>query len=164
MTDFEIRANNIFTGIQDIRSRIENFGYNDDNPVNGVSRIMGMFITYLTACEESRQNSLGRNGGFTLTVISNLPDTDDPSWPTYIEPAPTSTLKDRAKALWGIRIAFTHGDGDVMQIKNMTNRQYAIDAATILPGVSLNGNQLEITEGVSHYAIRTISQIHDQLS
>lgn len=123
MTDFEIRANNIFTGIQNIKTRIVDFGYADDDAVNGVSRIMGMFIVYLTACEETRQNSLGKIGGFTSTDIANLPDIDDASWPTYIEPVPTYTLKDRAKALWGIRIAFTHGDGYVTQITNVTNRQ-----------------------------------------
>jgi hypothetical protein len=163
MSDFEIRANNILIGIENVRSRVNDFGYSEDSATNSVSHVMGMFITWLTACEESRQNSLGKTGGFTATVISILPEIDDPNWSTYIMPLPMSTLKDRVKALWGIRIAFTHGDGDVMQISNMTNRQYAIDSATILPGVTLNGNKLEITEAVSHYAIRTLCQIHDQL-
>ena len=164
MSDFEIRANNIFTGIQNVRTRVENFGYSDDNASNSVSRIMAMFITYLTSCEESRQNMLGRTGGFSTTVLANLPATDNPNWPSYIEPAPSSTLKDRAEALWGIRIAFTHGDGDITQISNRTNRQFAQNATNIIPGVTLNGSRLEISENAAHYAIRTLSQIHDLLT
>lgn len=163
MSDFEIRANNIWTGIQSTRQCIQDFGYSQDSENESVSRVIGMFITWLTSCEEARQNDLGRSGSFTQTVISNLPIINNPNWDTYIEPSPTSSLKARAEALWGIRIAFTHCDGNVNNITNLTNQNFARNSVNILPGVSLNNNKLVLNEGISHYAIRSLSQIHDLL-
>lgn len=153
MTDFEIRANNIATAISASLHRIEDFGYKDDPPIESVSRIYGMFITWLTACEEARHQ-----GSFSKSVIARLPDQDNPNWDTYILPPPTSTLKQRATALWGIRIAFTHGDGDLDLIKP-TNRAYAADAPNHLPGASVVGNRLVLNREIEHTAIRTMVQL-----
>ena len=102
MTDFEIRANNIATAISASHQRVEHFGYSDDPAKESVSRIYGMFITWLTACEEARhQNS------YSKSVISALPNIDDPNWKTYISPAPTSTLKQRIESLW-VYVLYSH--------------------------------------------------------
>ena len=158
MTDFELRANNIITAIEAANSRIENFGYSDDPPAESVSRIYGMFVTWLTACEESR---LG--GSYSQSVIAALPSNDDPLWPTFIQPQPTSTLQQRASALWGIRIAFTHGDGDVSLITNAANKAYATNAPSHFPGVTIAGSRLSLTPAIAHSAIRTIVQVRSIL-
>jgi len=158
MADFEVRANNILTAIGVSHSRIQQFGYTDDPAEEAVSRIYGMFVTWLTACEESR---LG--GPFSKVVLSALPSNDDPAWPSFIEPKPSSTLKERASALWGIRVAFTHGDGDLSLISSAANRAYAQDAYKHLPGIAVVGNRVALFPHISHNAIRTIVQLHSVL-
>jgi hypothetical protein len=158
MTEFEIRANNIATAIGVSRERILDFGYEFDDPGEAVSRIYGMFVSWLTACEEAR---LG--GSFRKVVIERLPTIDDESWPNYIMPIPTSTLRKRAESLWGIRVAFTHGDGDLRKVTNQTNRSYAEDAHVHLPGVSKVDERIHVNGGLEHHAIRTIVQIQDIL-
>ena len=96
-----------------------------------------MFVTWLTSCEEARHQA-----GYSQSVIAALPDTDDATWGTYISPQPSSTLKQRAQGLWGIRVAFTHGDGELSLISNTTNRTYAGASPNYLPGVNTTVNPL----------------------
>ena len=157
MSPFEVRANNIEVAISAARERVKDFGYEDDPPEETVSRIIGMFVTWLTACEEARLNK-----PFTEGVIKALPQTDDPNWQPYIQPPPSSTLRQRAEALWGIRIAFTHADGDTGMIENLRNRTYAEDAAKHIPGVVLGPDKkLRLGMNVCHTAARTIVQVQD---
>lgn len=161
MSDFEIRANNIVTAIQVADHRVKDFGYAEDSPEEASSRIVGMFVTWLTACEEARHQATNSSASYTRNVINALPVQDDPNWDDYIMPPPTSTLRERAEALWGVRIAFTHGDGDLNLISNQQNKSYAQNAAKILEGVSINGTKLILNGGLFHSAIRTMVQIRD---
>jgi len=163
MSSFEIRANNIETAIQSARGRVKDFGYSDDSPEETVSRVVGMFITWLTACEEARQQEANGSASFTRNVIQALPAEDDPNWDTYIMPQPNSTLRQRAESLWGIRIAYTHGDGDTELITNQNNKKYATNAPNILGGVAIQNGKLILNECVYHEAIRTMVQIRDVL-
>ncbi len=161
MSEFEQYANDLWTGIQVADRRVQDFGYNV-NPSETMSQTIGMFITWLTATEEVRQNSLGNSGYFTQTVIEVLPETDDPNWNSYID-EPKGTLKQRAESLWGIRIAFTHGNGDIELIISPRNKEYARNAENFLPGVELRGNTLKLNSSISNHAIRTIVQIRELL-
>lgn len=163
MTDFEIRANNIVTAIEVARHRVEDFGYSQDSPEETDTRVVGMFVTWLTACEEARQQTLIPNASFTKNVINALPIQDDPKWNTYIMPLPTSTLRERAEALWGIRVAFTHGDGNINLITNSQNKQYARNSANIFDAVTIHGSRLVLHGGIYHPAVRTMVQIRDLL-
>ncbi len=164
MTDFEMRANNIEIAISDARSRVEDFGYSGDSPDETVSRIAGMFICWLTACEEARFQHTNPRATFRTHVIDALPDVDDQNWDTYIMPKPSSSLKQRAEALWGIRIAFTHADGDTNLISNATNKRFAQNSYHHLPGVKLDSNgKLNLAGCNLHTPIRTIVQIRDVL-
>jgi len=163
MSKFEIRANNIKTAIELARNRVVDFGYSDDSSQETVSRVVGMFITWLTACEEARQQEATSGASFTKNVIQVLPIEDDSSWVSYIMPPPNSTLRQRAESLWGIRITYTHGDGDIDLITNPNNKNYAINAPNILRGVSIENNKLVLNENVYHEAIRTMVQIRDLL-
>ncbi len=156
MSAFETRAHNIVTALQATRHRVEAFGYSED-PVNeSVSRVFRMFLTWLTACEEAR---LG--GSFHSKVIDLLPDVDDSGWETYIMPKPESTLKQRVQAIWGVRITFTHGDGDIDLITNLRNRDYALNSIKHLPGTKIDNGKLYLSSSVSYTAIRTIVQVRD---
>jgi hypothetical protein len=112
MTDFEVRANNIEVAISGARHRVDDFGYDDDPPEEAVSRVIGMFICWLTACEEARLQGSVPGASFRRDIIDALPLADNPAWDSYIQPPPASSLRKRTESLWGIRIAFTHGDGD----------------------------------------------------
>jgi len=159
MSDFEIRANNIHIAIETAGHRVDDFGYSDDSTHESVSRVIGMFITWLTACEEARLQ-----GSFFSKVINQLPANDDPSWDTYIMPQPSTSLKQRVEALWGIRIAFTHGDGDINLITNQNNKNFALNAPNILDGVSIENNVMILNENIYPVAIKTMVQIRDVLA
>lgn len=160
MSEFEIRANNIWTGIQNSENRIKDFGYESEDPYDLMSQIIGMFITWLNATEEVRQNSKGNSGSFRTTIIDKLDEDDDPNWNSYLAES-KGTLKNRVKSLWGIRIAFTHGNGDISLIKNDINREYAKNSKKYLPGIELKNNKLKLRGFIIHHAIRTIVQVRD---
>ena len=122
MSDAEIRARNIEIGISAVGYRVEQFGYPEDPANESASRVLAMYVSYLTACEEARHMRTNPNASFSNDVLKKLPDIDDPSWKNNMNPAPQSSLKRRAESLWGIRIAFTHCDGNVDLIKSATNR------------------------------------------
>lgn len=153
MDSFELMANDIEIALRGAKARIESFGYNDTSSSESNSRVVGMFITWITATEEDRL------GAFALNVINALPVNDDPNWDSYIEPKPIATLRQRAESLCGIRIAYTHSDGDISKISNQNSQNFAHNAPQHLPGVSLNGNQLMLTDKLYHTAIRTIVQL-----
>ena len=159
MSNFEIKANDLWTGISVVEHRVKDFGYSEtpEDSKAAMSNVIGMFITWITATEEVRQNSIGNKGSFSKTVISVLPNLDDKTWKSYLD-SPKGTLKERAESLWGIRIAFTHGNGDIDRIKNKTNKEYARNAANFLQGVVLDGNMLKLNSSISNHAIRTIFQ------
>lgn len=163
MSDFEVRANNIATAISGTKQRVEHFGYDDDSPDEAESRIIGMYITWLTATEEARHQQANGNASFRRDVIDQLPITDDSSWGSYISPQPTSTLKQRAEALWGIRIAFSHGDGDINLITNQTNKNYVLDSVNHFPNIRIENNKLILNSSIIGKAIRTMVQIRDVL-
>ena len=75
MSDFEIRANNIETAEQ----RVTDFGYSYDSPKETVSRVVGMFVIWLTSCEEARHQSTSANASFIRNVINQLPVQDYPN-------------------------------------------------------------------------------------
>jgi hypothetical protein len=159
MTDFEVRANNMATGISGARCRVAEFGYADDSPDEATSRLIGMFICWLTACEEARRQLTNPSASFKSDVINFLPSSDDPNWKIFIEPRPASTLRQRVESLWGIRIAFTHGDGDTDLIRDRTNKKFAQDAHLHIPGVAMRGTQLILSGCNLHTPIRTIVQV-----
>lgn len=159
MTDFEVRACNMETAIEGARHRVAEFGYESDSPDEAASRLIGMYICWLTACEEARRQQANPNASFRSDVINVLPISDDPSWQTFIEPRPSSTLRQRAESLWGIRIAFTHGDGDIALIRDRTNQRFAQDAHLHIPGVTMSGTKLILSSCNLHTPIRTIVQI-----
>ena len=79
MSEFEIRANNVRTAIETASHRVDDFGCSDDPILESVSRVVGMFITWLTACEEARLH-----GSFYSKVINQLPINDVPNWATVL--------------------------------------------------------------------------------
>ena len=169
MTPFEIRANNYATAIAGASQRIDDFGYKDESPQEVLSRIYASFVIWLTASEEARaQTELGlQSASFRKHIIGAIPKSDDPDWDVYIgrskNDPPVSSLYDRACSLWGIRIAFAHGDGDTSLILDKTNKGYAEAAPNHLPGVTIKGDRLYVG-GITHVAIRTIVQIQKEIA
>lgn len=162
MSDFEIRANNISTAISVARQRVKDFGYDDDSSEASESRVVGMFITWLTASEEARQQAVNSNASFKKSVIDVLPLQDDINWDSYL--SANTTLRQRAEALWGIRVAFTHGDGNIDLITNTTNRAYVLNAPNVFSNIKIENNTLVLTNSIFHQAIRTMVQIRDVIT
>jgi len=157
MSEFEQIANDVVTAIETAESRISDFGYGPATD-EAVSAVNAGLVTWLISSEERRLN-----GSFRTKVLDQLPNNDDPSWQTYISPAPAHSLKRRLEALWGIRIAYTHTAADVTMISNARNRQYAIDAPRYINGCELRNNILMINKLDFHTTIRSIVQVRDVL-
>ena len=157
MTPFERLANDIVVGIELSRDRIEDFGYQEDTQY-ALSCINASLIIWLTASEEKR---LG--GAFRDCVVDQLPDQNDPAWGHNIRPIPGTSLKERMQALWGIRVAFTHGAGDLTRLSNRQNRLWAESATRIVPGCQLSGDLLNCSGMNFHLPIRSIVQVQEIL-
>ena len=160
MSPFEITANNIVTVIQAAPYRIKNFGY-PDAADEAVSAVNASFVTWLTACAEAMAQTRTKKprADFCTDIIDKLKDDDDPNWPSFIQPAPASSLRRRLESMWGIRVAFTHSDGDITGITVPRNLTFATDAPKYLKGVSLIGDRLDVSKCDLHTAIRSIVQV-----
>lgn len=163
MTLFEQRANNFQTAIEMAKDRVEDFGYGDEPAQEIVSRVYGSFIIWLTACEEARlQNHYGiTHSAYKRYVIDSLPEVDDASWQWSDYYGQGATLKRRASALWGLRTAFAHGDGDLRLVGSATNKKFAIGAANDLPGVQVSDQRVSLTAAIFHPAIKTVVQLQE---
>lgn len=157
MSDFELIANDIETGINSAGMLIDDFGYNHDRRYS-ISCIQASVVSWMTSYEERR---LG--GSFPDVVINRLPDSDDPRWANYITPPPTATLKQRMEAMWAIRIAYTHSAGFVSGISNATNRARAMSAPLYIPGCRIDGDLLDCSNISLHTCTRSIVHVQDLL-
>lgn len=157
MSEFELIANDIKTGIEMADLRIADFGYDHDRRY-AKSCIQASVVSWMTAYEEHR---LG--GSFPSVVIDKLPDTDDPNWGSYIMPPPNVTLKNRMEAMWAIRIAYTHSAGYISGISNNTNQTRATQVPHHMQGCRIDGDLLDCSGLSLHTCIRSIVHVQDLL-
>ena len=143
--------------------RTETCGFPDNGKTASVLR--AAFVTWLVACEEARAQIRTENptADFVNQVINVLPDLDDPSWQQTNADGFTAPLKDRMRSLWGVRIAFTHSDGDISKISSARNRAWAENARFYLNGVSLDNGRIDMSVADLHYIARSIAQLQSVL-
>lgn len=166
MDDFEQEINDVITAIEVAGDRIKEFGHKT-SPQEieiTVSKILASYICLLVASEEARAVEHERESHFVRGVIDHIPTIDDPNWKTYIADENLSTLKNRLIALWGIRIAYTHSDGNINHINNEYSRNAAIDAPNHIRGASLKGDYIILNNSSLHATHRTIVQVRDILN
>jgi hypothetical protein len=163
MSAFEVRATDMALVVQRARQVVEDWGHEPSEARAVASNAIAMFVCWLTAVEEARHRTRAKVPSFSKHVIERLPAVDDPAWSTCVMPKPSASLRQRAEALWGIRIAFTHANGDTDGIESAVNKRFALSAPARIPGVQLDGTRLDLSSCGLHLPIRTVVQIQEVL-
>lgn len=150
---------NLSQVIGQAKNRTENYGYPDGGRTASV--LKAAFVTWLVACEEARaQDRTGNlNANFVKQVVEVLPDDDDPAWEQTSSEGFDAPLKNRMQSFWGIRIAFTHSDGDVSKIGNLNSKLWSQSAHLHVNGVKMNGNVIDMLSADLHYIHRSFAQL-----
>jgi hypothetical protein len=143
--------------------RTKTCGFLDNGKTASVLR--AAFVTWIVACEEARAQLRTGNpsADFLNQVINALPDLDDPTWEQTNSDGFHSSLKYRMKSLWGIRIAFTHSDGDTAKICNTRNRTWAESAHLHINGVTMKSGQIDMSGADLHYIATSFAQLQTVL-
>jgi hypothetical protein len=160
-SSFWIRADNLQTAVQTAHHRVAEFGYGgEEGGRQAASDVAAMYVVLLIACEEARAERRGYDRpSFVDHVVRQLPDQDEID---HSEPMLTSSLRRLAESLWGVRVTFTHSDGQLTQLRAQSH-QWAERAPSHIRGVTASGHQLEIDGGIMHPALRTIEAIRATL-
>ncbi len=160
--DYELMFNlSLVIGHADHRT--ETSGFPDSGKTSTVLR--AAFVTWLVACEEARAQIRTNDpkASFVRHVIEFLPDDDDPAWEQTNSVGFHASLKNRMRALWGIRIAFTHSDGDILKIGSSNNREWAGFAHLYVKGVTMNEDIIDMSQADLHYIHRSFAQLQTVL-
>ena len=123
-------------------------------------RFRGIFVASLVGeIEEKIQRSFS-------SVFDQLPDNPTPKNSRYwYEHMPKdSSTSGRAKVMWAIRIAYTHGNGHVGQISDSEIAYYLIPdfAHKHFRGISIVNDILTINGDVTYPALKTVLEINDR--
>ncbi len=158
MSEFEILAWNVAAGIGQARRLIKSNGYPDIPIEQSVSAVRAGYVTWLVAVEEaSAQKRTGNlRASFSCDVIGII-DVDflDADF-QYLGVSPTTPLRRRLEALWGVRVAYTHSDGHLSGIDNRANRTFAEKSVELLQGVQINGDFLDVSNLNTNQALHAI--------
>jgi hypothetical protein len=125
-------------------------------------RFRGIFIASLIGEIEER---LGRNFS---SVFSQLPDTptrsDSKYW--FVDMPKKSSVRGRAKAMWAIRNAYTHGNGHFSRIKDAKVAAYLRPefARLHFRGLKVEGDRVLIFKDVTFPALKTALEITDRFA
>jgi hypothetical protein len=164
MSDYDYKLMfNLSSAIGHADHRTASYGYPDDGRTSSVLR--AAFVTWLVACEEARAQVRTNDpkASFVKYVVEALPNSDDLNWEQTNSEGFPSSLKNRMQGLWGIRIAFTHSDGDVSKIVNLKNKAWAQSAHLHVKGVSMSGNVIDMSGADLHYIHRSFAQLQTVL-
>lgn len=123
-------------------------------------RMRGIFVASLVGETEER---VGRNFS---SIIEQLPDTPTQKNSKYwfVDMPRTSTPRGRAKVMWAIRIAYTHGNGHKNQISDATVASF-IDpsyANKHFRGVRIKSDIVTLFKDVTFPALKTVLEIADK--
>lgn len=123
-------------------------------------RLRGIFVASLVGEIEEK---IGR---IFSSVFNQLPDTPTIKFSKYwYEDMPsTSTPRGRAKVMWAIRIAYTHGNGHIAQVKDPTVVSYLEPAFARkhFRGIGIKNDIVQIFGDVTYPALKTVLEIDDR--
>jgi len=121
-----------------------------------MSRLRGTLIASI--CGEIEEK-LGRNFS---SFIPQLPDTPTRRTQSFWHASMPngSTLRGRAKIMWAIRIAYTHGNGKYSQINDPQVAQYLNE--THFDGISIENDKIVLSGRIAFPAVRTAVDIYER--
>jgi len=123
-------------------------------------RLRGIFVASLVGEIEEK---IGRK---FPSVFAQLSDAPTPKNSTYwFEDMPKeSSSKGRAKLMWAIRIAYTHGNGHINQITDQDVTDYLKPdfARTHFRGLRVENDLVQVFEDVTYPALKTALEIYEK--
>lgn len=122
-----------------------------------MSRFRGILISSI--CGELEQE-LKLSFRKIISKLPNTPTTKADSYWHQNMPI-NSTLKGRAKSMWAIRIAFTHGNGLISQIKDSDLVDH-LTSSRHLCGVHLEEEQIILGGDITFPVIRSATDIYER--
>lgn len=136
---------------------------NDDNEAHMLMRRMrGIFVASLVG--EIEEN-IGRSFASTFDQLSDQPTSKNSKY-WFVDMPKSSTVRGRAKVMWAIRQAYTHGNGHVGQIDDDGVAAWVKSdfAPKHFRGVSVENDIVQVFGDVTHPAIKTALEINDQFN
>ncbi len=140
---------------------------NDYEWVNGqaevdslMQRFRGVFVASLVGEIEEK---LGRKFSSVFDQLSDSPTAEGSEY-WFTDMPRTSTPRGRAKVMWAIRIAYTHGNGHIDQIDD-PNIAAWLEPAFVekhFRGVRVVDDYVKLFGDVTYPAIKTAVEINDQ--
>lgn len=124
-------------------------------------RFRGIFIASLVGEIEEK---IGRKFSSIFDQLSDSPTLKNSKY--WFEDMPKdSSPRGRAKVMWAIRIAYTHGNGHIDQITDIDVADYLDTsfAPKHFRGVKVNDDYVQVFGDVTYPAIKTILEITDLL-
>jgi len=156
--EFESSISSCFSKVGERHEWVDN----DEEAQALMRRFRGVFIASLVGEVEER---IGRKFS---SVFDRLSDTPTPKNSKYwFEDMPiNSTPRGRAKVMWAIRIAYTHGNGHIDQVTDEDVADYLNTsfAATHFRGVRIEDDFIKVFGDVTYPALKTILEITDLCS
>ncbi len=132
----------------------------DEEAKSLMRRLRGTFIASLVGEIEEK---IGRKFS---SVFNQLPDTpttySNKYW--FEDMPPTSTARGRAKVMWAIRIAYTHGNGHIDQITDNEVADFLQQefAQKHFRGISVENDIVQVYGDVTYPALKTVLEIDDR--
>lgn len=152
----ELTEKSIAEGFERVKESYE-WVDTDDEAKSLMTRFRGILIASL--CGEIEE-LLGRKFS---SIIDQLPDSpttkSDKYW--HEDMPKTSTLRGRAKTMWAIRIAYTHGNGLKSQIDDETVADYL--SRLHFRGIHIESDKIFLYGDVTYPAVRTAVDIIERL-
>lgn len=151
----ELTESSILKGFQYVKEDYE-WVDTDDEAKSLMTRFRGILIASL--CGEIEE-LLGRKFS---SFFNQLPDTptlkSEKYW--HIDMPENSTLRGRAKTMWAIRIAYTHGNGLKSQIDDQAVADYLNHHH--FRGIHIESDKIVLYGDVTFPAVRTIVDIYER--
>jgi hypothetical protein len=127
-----------------------------------MTRIRGIFVASLVGEVEEK---IGRAFSTVFDQLSDRPTLPSSKY-WFVDMPKKSTLRGRARVMWAIRIAYTHGNGLMTQIdnKNVADRLEPKYANSHFRGIRVKTGTATIFGDVTFPALKTALAICDQFS
>jgi hypothetical protein len=134
-----------------------------DNEARSLTRrLRGMFVSSLVGEIEER---VGRPFSSVFEQLSDNPTPKNSKY-WFVDMPSGSTPRGRAKAMWAIRIAYTHGNGHIRQVSDPDVAKYLHPefARCHFRGLGVDGDLVQLSGDVTFPALKTALEINEKLT
>ncbi|MCW8966163.1 MAG: hypothetical protein OQK82_05705 [Candidatus Pacearchaeota archaeon] len=132
----------------------------DEEAQSLMRRFRGIFVASLVGEIEEK---IGRKFSSVFNQLPDTPTTESSNY--WFEDMPkTSTPRGRAKVMWAIRVAYTHGNGHIDQITDQEVADFLNPefARKHFRGITVENDLVKVFGDVTYPALKTALEINDK--